>query len=614
MREHSTPLSTTVDDHRNITDLLTRRAAAAPEHGAFDVPSGQGWRVVTTAQFLTEVQRLAKGLIATGIRPGERLAIMAPTRYEWALVDLAAWFAGAVVVPVYDTSSPAQVAAIVADADVRLAVGGTPEQTRVLTDAFAATGTGSLGVWRMSGDVDDSTTADAVTAGATPTLADLAARADEIDDAQLEARRTTAGLDSPATIVYTSGTTGEPKGAVLTHRNFLGQVLNIAAAYGEVVHPRGNTIIFLPLAHVLARGLQLICLASGMRIAHLSDPTAVVGSLGVLRPTFLVVVPRVLQKIQAAAGQKAAAARLSRVWDAAVRTAEEWGRRAEQPTGAMPTALRLRHALFDRLFYRRLRAIMGGRVDYVLSGGARLDPELSLFFRGIGVPVIEGYGLTETTAPLTGNLPGRIRSGTVGPPLPGSTVRISDDGEVLARGIGVFGGYRDPQHDADAFVDGFFRTGDLGRLDDEGNLIIEGRLKDVIVTSNGKTVVPATWEFAVEENPLIAHAVMVGEGRSYLSALLLLDPDAVTEWALAEGVTLSHAAGTELAEVVDERLRARIQASVDAANALVARSERVRRFTLVSADLDTTLLTPTLKIKRRVVLERGSAAVENLYR
>ncbi|MDJ1114639.1 AMP-dependent synthetase/ligase [Microbacterium dauci] len=601
MHESTTPLLADTEGYRNVTDLLLRRAAAAPDHAAFDVADGSGgWRQVTTADYLEEVETLAKGFIAAGIEPGDALAIMAPTRYEWAVADLAAWFAGAVVVPIYDTSSPTQIAGIVGDASVRLGVGGTVAQAELLTAAFAETGTGALGAFAM----------DAAGPGS---LTTLKARAREVNDATLEQRRTTATPDDAATIVYTSGTTGEPKGAVLTHRNFLGQVLNIASAYGEVVRPEGNTIIFLPLAHVLARGLQLICLASGMRIAHLSDTTVVVETLSTLKPTFLVVVPRVLQKIQNAAGQKAADKKLTKVWDAAVRTAETWGDLQERGVAAS-ALLRLRHRFFDRLFFGRLRQVMGGRVDYVLSGGARLDPDLSLFFRGLGVPVIEGYGLTETTAPLTGNLPRDIRSGTVGRPLPGSTVRISEDGEVLAKGIGVFSGYRNPEHDAAAFVDGFFRTGDIGRLDDEGRLILDGRLKDVIVTSNGKTIVPAPWEFTVEAHPLVSHAVMVGEGRSYLSALILLDPVELEAWAEANGSTIATTPGGVLEEVPDGQLRAEIQQAVDAANQKVARSEQVRRFTLISADLDdATIITPTLKLKRSVVLERGAASVEKLY-
>ncbi|MEV7610460.1 AMP-dependent synthetase/ligase [Microbacterium sp. NPDC089320] len=610
MIESSTPPLADLDGYRNVTDLLVARAAAAPDHVAFEVEGAQNgasssWRPITTRAFSDQVRALAKGLIAQGIEPGDPIAIMAPTRYEWAVADLAAWYAGAVVVPIYETSSPSQVDAIVADAGVRLAIGGTSAHAALLKAALSRTHIVSFGTWTMD-------------TAATGTLVDLVARGVTVTDEELEARRTSATQDDPATIVYTSGTTGEPKGVVLTHRNFLGQVLNIAAAYREIVNEDGNTVIFLPLAHVLARGLQLICLASGMRIAHLSDPSRVVATLDALRPTFLVVVPRVLEKIQAAAASKAAATGLGAVWTKARSTAIAWGRRAEQldagRTPAKNLGLRLRHRLFDALFYRRLRAVMGGRVGYMLSGGAALDTDLSLFFRGIGVPIIEGYGLTETTAPLTGNLPGRIASGSVGSPLPGLTVRISDGGEVLARGIGVFAGYRNPVHDEEAFVDGFFRTGDLGRLDDQGRLILDGRLKDVIVTSNGKTIVPTRWERAVEADPLVSHAVMVGEGKPYLSALLVLDPEATAAWADAEGADIALAPQPDIRAVTDPALRARLQRSVDAANALGARSEQVRRFSVVFADLDDHgVITPTMKLKRSVVLHRAAVTVEDLY-
>jgi len=608
MIESSTPPIADLDGYRNVTDLLVARVAAAPDHVAFEVAGADAaapWRPITTLAFSDEVRALAKGFIASGVQAGDPIAIMAPTRYEWAVADLASWFAGAVVVPIYETSSPSQVEAIIADAGVRLAIGGTTEHAALLHAALAQTDAVTLGAWTM--DV------------ASPSaLVDLVARGVDVTDEELEARRTAASQDDPATIVYTSGTTGEPKGVVLTHRNFLGQVLNIAAAYREIVNESGNTVIFLPLAHVLARGLQLICLASGMRIAHLSDPSTVVATLDTLRPTFLVVVPRVLQKIQAAAADKAAEKKLSAVWAKARATAIAWGRRAERSDAGrrMPRGrgLRLRHRFFDALFYRRLRTVMGGRVDYILSGGAALDTELSLFFRGIGVPVIEGYGLTETTAPLTGNLPGRIASGSVGSPLPGLTVRISDEGEVLARGVGVFAGYRNPAHDEGAFIDGFFRTGDLGRLDDQGRLILDGRLKDVIVTSNGKTIVPTRWESAVEADPLVSHAVMVGEGKPYLSALLVLDPEQTLAWATAQGTSIPAVTQPAIREVTDPALRAHLQRAVDAANALVARSEQVRRFSVVFADLeDRGLVTPTMKLKRSVVLDRAGATVEDLY-
>ncbi|MBF4459058.1 AMP-dependent synthetase/ligase [Pseudoclavibacter sp. VKM Ac-2867] len=619
MLESSTPLLVGPDvigapgGYRNVTDLLARRAEIAPDHAAFEVPSdptdpNAPWRDVSTREFTETVRAVAKGLLAIGVRPGDAIAIMAPTRYEWAVADLAVWFAGGVVVPIYETSAPTQVSAIIHDAKVVLAVGGSAHHVGLLTTPLDARGSDALGVWSM--DAADGP-------GEHRDLDRLAALGLGVADEALEERRLLATADSPATIVYTSGTTGEPKGAVLTHENFLGQVLNIAAAYGEVVHPAGNTIIFLPLAHVLARGLQLICLASGMRIAHLADPTAVVGTLGQLKPTFLVVVPRVLQKIQAAAGAKAAASGLAKVWGSAQSTAVEWSefRETATPAARAPLGLRIRHGLFDAVFYRRLRQVMGGRVTHILSGGATLDAELSLFFGGIGVPVIEGYGLTETTAPLTGNLPSDIRSGTVGRPLPGSTVRISDDGEILARGIGVFSGYRNPEHNQDAFVDGFFRTGDLGRLDEQGRVVLEGRLKDVIVTSNGKTIVPMRWESSVESDSLVSHAVMIGEGRNYLSALIILDPLALAEFS-AEVAASAHPRPEqhELLTVVDAKAREHVQRAVDRANELVARSEQVRRFTLIATDLDDpTFVTPTLKLKRAAVLQRSTDVVDALY-
>lgn len=615
MIESSTPALASLDGYHNVTDLLVARETTAPDHVAFEVAENGEWRPVTTRDFADEVRALAKGFMAHGIRAGDPIAIMAPTRYEWAVADLAAWFAGAVVVPIYETSSPSQVNAIVADAGVRLAIGGTSGHAALLRTALDQTETPTLGAWTM--DADTSRT-EHTGAPASGVLRDLVALGADVTDDDLETRRASASQHDPATIVYTSGTTGEPKGVVLTHRNFLGQVLNIAAAYREIVNESGNTVIFLPLAHVLARGLQLICLASGMRIAHLSDPSTVVATLDTLRPTFLVVVPRVLEKIQAAAAAKAADKGLGRVWAKAHETAVAWGRRAERVDARRRTSndrgLRLRHRFFDALFYRRLRAVMGGRVGYILSGGATLDPELSLFFRGLGVPVIEGYGLTETTAPLTGNLPGYIASGTVGPPLPGLTVRISDEGEVLARGVGVFAGYRDPAHDADAFVDGFFRTGDLGRLDEQGRLILDGRLKDVIVTSNGKTIVPTRWESALEADPLVSHAVMVGEGKPYLSALLILDPEQTQAWASAEGIVLPTDPRSDVRTVTAPALRAHLQRAVDAANALVAHSEQVRRFSVILADLDDReLVTPTMKLKRTVVLDRAAATVTDLY-
>lgn len=615
MREFTSPPLVDTARHRNATELLMERVRTSPGHIAFEVRAADAaitepWRQVTTEQFVDEVRALAKGFIAAGIQPGESLAIMSPTRYEWALADMAAWFAGAVVVPVYETSAAPQVTAILADAGVRLAVGGTAEHAALLEQGFADAGLESLGTWT----IDSRPGAD---------LADLVARGVGVPESAVEERRLLATLDSVATIVYTSGTTAAPKGALITHGNFVGQVLNVAGAYTEVVREGGNTIIFLPMAHVLARGLQLICLANGMRIAHLSDPRDVVPALGALKPTFLVVVPRVLQKIQASAAAAATQKKLGRVWAAAQRTAVEWGRFAEahdaDPRLSAPAGLRIRRALFDRLFFARLRKLVGGRLDYLLSGAGALDAELSLFFRGLGLPVIEGYGLTETTAPLTGNLPESINSGSVGVPMPGTTVRISDEGEVLARGVGVFAGYRRESDDAEAFVDGFFRTGDLGELDHLGRLTLKGRIKDVIVTAGGKTISPAIWEGYVEGDPLVAHAVMVGEGKPYLGGLVLLDPETLAAWAEREGI--ADLKGLRIPEdggavqIDDVRLLAVIGQAVSAANAKIARSEQVRRFVLLLTDLTEAngFVTPTMKLKRGAFTERARHIVDGLY-
>ncbi|MEC5191789.1 MULTISPECIES: AMP-dependent synthetase/ligase [unclassified Arthrobacter] len=615
MKEFSTPLLVEPSGHRNATELLLQRYRTSPDHVAFEVRAAgaavtEPWRQVTTRQFVDEVRALAKGLLAAGIEPGESLAIMSPTRYEWALADMAAWFAGAVVVPVYETSAAPQVTAILADAGVRLAIAGTAGHAALLEVGFAEAGIPGLGIWTMD-----------VRPGAD--LADLVARGAGISDAAVEERRLLAGLDSVATIVYTSGTTAAPKGALITHGNFVGQVLNVAAAYTGVVREGGNTIIFLPMAHVLARGLQLTCLANGMRIAHLSDPRDVVPALGVLKPTFLVVVPRVLQKIQASAAAAAAQKHLGPVWASAQGTAVAWGRFAQardaDPATRPGLGLRVRHALFDRLFYARLRTLMGGRLDYLLSGAAALDAELSLFFRGLGLPVVEGYGLTETTAPLTGNMPGSIRAGSVGVPMPGTTVRISDRGEVLARGVGVFAGYRRRADNADAFTDGFFHTGDLGELDESGSLTLNGRIKDVIVTAGGKTISPAIWEGYVEGDPLVAHAVMVGEGKPYLGGLVLLDPESVAAWAEREGI--ADLTGLQIpddggaVQIDDVRLLSAIGKAVSAANAKIARSEQVRRFVLLLTDLSEAngIVTPTMKLKRGAFTERAHHIVDKLY-
>ena len=622
--EASTPSIVDLSLTRNVTELLMKRARTAPAHIAFETRAPGAsledpWRQVSTAEFTREVQGLARGLIASGVQAGDTVLIMAQTQYLWAVVDHAALFAGAIVVPVYDTASTAQLESVIADARPVAAFVGSDALAARLSAAGAAAGV-NIASWVLDSSADEGTD-DTSGSRHGRSLRVLAQLGEDVSDAQLEARRLTATLDDVATIVYTSGTTGDPKGALITHRNLVGQVLNTAAAYSEVVQESGNTILFLPLTHVLGRALQLICIANGMRVAHLADPKEVVQALAILRPTFLVVVPRVLEKIQGAAAAAAAAKHLTPVWRAAVRSAEQWGAHLEtldqQPTTTAPLGLRLRRALFDRLFYRRLRAVMGDRVGFLLSGAATLRPELARFFRGIGVPVIEGYGLTETTAPLTGGRPGALVAGSVGTPLPGNEVRIAPNGEVLARGVGVFAGYRNAAHDDGVFFDGYFRTGDIGSLDADGALTLRGRLKHVIVTSTGRTISPESWEQAVETHPLVAHAALVGTDRPYLTALLVIDTEATREWFAQRGDAPPAAlSAAGVSECRDGRLLEEISSAVDEANAVVSPSERVQTWAgvVLGPDVSDDFVTPTMKLKRQALLAASETIIDSLYR
>lgn len=604
---------------RNTTDLLLDRLRAAPDHIAFEVRPENGmlagaWEQVSTSDFMSEVREVARGLIANGIRAGDHVLIMAPTQYLWAVADFASMFAGAIVVPAYHTATEAQLDAILRDVSPVAAFTGDDATRQRLMAAAERTGQ-DLRAW-VFGATPLSTQEHALP----PSMDDLKSLAPHVSEQTLEDRRRSASLDDVATIVYTSGTTGIPKGAQITHRNLVGQVLNTAAAYGEVVKDTGNTVLFLPLTHVLGRALQLICVAKGMRIAHLSEPKEVVQALAILRPTFLVVVPRVLEKIQAAAAAAAREKRIEPLWRLAVSTAERWGAHHERADAGVeqraPLSLRITHAVFDRVFYRRLRAVMGNRIEYLLSGAATLQPSLARFFRGLGVPVIEGYGLTETTAPLAGGRPGSLRSGTVGTPLPGNIVAISSEGEVLARGVGIFAGYRRPEHNEGAFLDGYFRTGDLGSLDEDGTLTLMGRAKNVIVTSTGRTISPEAWEQTAETHPLVAHAVLAGTDRPYLVGVLVLDAEAL----LARGHTHEPdtqnplaASGVQLCH--DESILKEVSAAVQQANEQVIQMERVQRWkaVLISPTAEASFITPTMKLKRAPLLDALAPVLTELY-
>lgn len=586
LTEASTPPLADFGTYRNIVDLIAERGEVAPNHIAFRIKQNGALVDVTTEEFVSTVRAVAKGLVAQGVQAEDRIAIQGATSYSWTIADIASLWAGAIVVPIFDTSSPAQVQHILRSSNSVAAFAGTEEQRRGIASQIGKK------IWSLDEHG----------------MSALKAAGQHVTDEQLDERRVGVNLDDVATLVFTSGTEGMPKGAIITHRNLIGQVLNIGADYGELVHDRGSTLIFLPLAHVLARGLQLICLTAGMRISYEADPAQAVGALTTLRPTFLVVVPRVLERIRDRIAEQARSKRLGWVWRDAEQTAIAWGRMLEerQHMTANPSrSLKLRHATYDRLFFAKVRDLVGGQIDYLLSGAAPLNSNLNLLFRGMGLEVIEGYGLTESTAPLTGNRPGNNYAGTVGPPTPGHTVRISPEGEVLARGIGISPGY-DGIDNSTTMVDGFIRTGDLGTLDSEGRLTITGRLSETIVTSGGKTISPQKWESNVAQDPLVAHAVMVGDSRPYPGALIFLDQ----EEAAKHGIT-----STNDGQFLDDTIPASILTAIRRANQLVAAPERVKRIKILLMDMapGSDFVTPTMKLRRSRVIQKLSASIDELY-
>jgi long-chain acyl-CoA synthetase len=608
VREASTGLLVELDPDSNVTDLLLEQHAKDPVHAPYSRKGPAGWADITAQQFLDQVTALAKGLIAGGISPGETVAVMSATRYEWTVVDFAIWFAGGVTVPVYETSSPSQVEWILHDSGARRVFAENQAKAALVQDVLDSSellGDRMHPVVRMDYD------------GGAPNLASLAAAGAGVGDAELERHRGAAGLADVASLVYTSGTTGRPKGCEITHGNFALVAKNIVLFLPEILlQPRSRTLMFLPLAHVLARAVQVICLSAGTTLGHTSNAKELLEDLGTFKPTFLLVVPRIFEKVYAGAAHKAALAGRDRLFEAAATVAIGYSRAldaAARGVGPGPgLVLRSKHALFDRLLYPKLRQAFGGELGYTVSGASPLSPNDAHFFRGAGIPVLEGYGLTETTAPCTANTPSRTKVGTVGIPIPGTTVRIADDGEVLVKGIGVFKGYHaNAAANAEAFVDGFFRTGDLGALDADGFLTITGRKKDLLVTAGGKNVAPGPLEETIRENQLVAQAVVVGDGKPFVSALVNLDPEGLENWCALHKIPamgLAEATG-------NERVRAAIQHSVDAANARVSQAESIRTFVVLAADftVESGHLTPSLKLKRATVVRDYEAEINRIY-
>ncbi|WP_188783053.1 AMP-dependent synthetase/ligase [Nocardioides phosphati] len=601
MREFSTPptvqLPTTGARAGNLTDDVVSNARAHSSTTVLTRRDASGaWVDVSAAGFLAEVTAAAKGLVAAGVAPGDRVALLSGTRWEWTILDYAIWCAGAVSVPIYQTSSADQVGLILADAGVRA----------VLVENAALLAR----VDQVRDSVPDLTHVWTIEEGA---LDALAAAGAPVSDADLEARRTSRGRDDLATLVYTSGTTGEPKGCMLTHGALMDEITLATSELPELFDEGASTLLFLPLAHVFARIVQLGCMRARVRLAHSSDIRMLTRYLGELQPTFVFGVPRVFEKLFTTASQQAAADGKSRVFDRAVETAIAWSRARD--AGRVPVRLRAEHALYNRLVYGRLHEALGGQCRWAFSAGAPLGERLGHFYRGTGITVLEAYGLTETSGAVTLNSAAAQKVGTVGRPLPGTTVRVSDDGELLFRGPQVFRGYwRDEAATAEVIDDtedgGWFHTGDVGEVDDEGFVRITGRKKELLVTAGGKNVSPTVLEDRLRSHPIVSQCMVVGDGEPFIGALVTIDADTFGQWAEARGRK------GRLADLVDDPdLVAEVQRAVDDTNSAVSQAEAIRKFTILPADWSEEggQLTPSLKLKRAVVMRQFRRDVAALY-
>jgi long-chain acyl-CoA synthetase len=595
--EFGIPALIEIPDDASLADVVFSRATATPDEAVLRRKTGEsGWQDVTAEEFRTQVVALAKGLIAAGIGAGDRVALMSRTRYEWTLADYAIWTAGAVTVPVYETSSAEQVEWILSDSGARAAIAETDRHEEIIAGVR-----GQLREFGQLWRVDS--------------LDKLAASGRDVSDDELRQRKASRKAADLATIIYTSGTTGRPKGCELTHRNLLSAVRNaMHGALPEIFEQTGgSTLLFMPLAHVFARIIEVGCLETGAVLGHWADMGSVAEGLHEFRPTFLLAVPRVFEKVFNTAQQQASASPAkARIFAASVDTAVAYSQALD--SGGPGVGLRLRHAMFDHLVYGKLRAAIGGRVEYAVSGGAPLGERLGHFFRGVGVTVLEGYGMTETSAAAAVNKPSRNKIGTVGQPLPGTSAKIADDSEILLRGGIIFDGYwhNDGATAETMDAEGWLHTGDLGSLDDEGFLRVTGRKKEIIVTAGGKNVAPAVLEDRLRAHPLISQCMVVGDGRPFIACLITLDPETLEHWKQQHGKPAT-ATPADLAD--DPDLVADLQAAVDDANKAVSRAESIRKFRVLPFDFttDNSYITPSLKVKRAVVAKDFAADIDALY-
>jgi long-chain acyl-CoA synthetase len=594
MNEISIPPLVPAATAGNLTNLIAERAWFEPERVIMSRPLGEGWQPVTAREAEEEIRAVAKGLIASGVQIGDRVAIMARTRYEWTILDFATWFAGGVVVPVYDTSSAEQIDWILNDSHSVAIIVETPALAELVKTVQPAH---TRNMWTMTDDV----------------LTVLREAGKHIGDDEIDRRRNALVPSSLATLIYTSGTTGKPKGVQLTHGNFLAECGNVVQGASELfLKPGGSTLLFLPIAHVFGRMVEIGAIASGLHMAHCSDPVGRLPmDLASFKPTFVLAVPRIFEKIYNGAEAKAEAAGKGDIFRKAAGVAIAYSEALDKKK--VSPILKLKHGLFDKLVYSKIRAGMGGRVEAAISGGAPLGVRLGHFYRGAGVTVLEGYGLTETTAGATLNLIGAHRVGSVGKPIPGTSIKIAEDGEVLIRGPIVMQGYwQNEDANAEVFdADRWFKTGDLGKLDDEGFLYIVGRKKELIVTAGGKNVAPAVLEDRLRAHPLVSQCIVVGDNQPFIAALVTIDQDALKGW-----VANNKKDGASINELInDPDLIAVVQTAVDEANKAVSKAESIRKFTILPVDFTIAggHLTAKLSVKRHVVAKEFAQEIDALF-
>ncbi|MFB6607470.1 AMP-dependent synthetase/ligase [Streptomyces noursei] len=597
MREFSLPALYEVPADGNLTDLIRRNAAQYPDVAVLGRKVNGTWQDVTAATFLAEVRAAAKGLMAAGIQPGDRVGLVSRTRYEWTLLDFAIWSAGAITVPVYETSSAEQIQWILGDSGAVAVLVESPAHEATV-ESVRDRLPDLANIWQIERDA----------------IARLRAAGDDISDKEVDERSALADADSPATIVYTSGTTGRPKGCVLSHRSFFAECGNVVERLRPLFRTGDSSVLlFLPVAHVFGRLVEVASVMAPIKLGHAPDIKNLTDDLASFRPTMILGVPRVFEKVYNSARAKAQADGKGKIFDKAAETAIAYSRALDAP-GGPSLGLKLKYKVFDRLVYGKLRAVLGGRATHAISGGAPLGERLGHFYRGIGFTALEGYGLTESCAATAFNPWDRQKIGTVGQPLPGSVVRIADDGEVLLHGEHLFTEYwNNPTATAEALSDGWFHTGDLGTLDEDGYLAITGRKKEILVTAGGKNVAPAVIEDRIRAHALIAECMVVGDGRPFIGALITLDEEFLPRWAEEHG----HPADVTPARLAtDPELLAAVQRAVDDGNAAVSKAESVRKFRILPTQFteESGHVTPSLKLKRNVVAKDFAEEIEALYR